>query len=350
MADAPTPQDTIPAPAADADLMRQMFATIHLIRTFEERAAEEYMRGNIGGFLHLAIGEEAAVVGSVMALRPTDPITSTYREHGQALARGSDPRAVMAELFGRATGLCGGHGGSMHLMDRERFFFGGYGIVGGSVPLAVGLGFAISYRHEDGVALVMFGDGATNQGVLMESMNMAKLWNLPVIFFCLNNQYGMGTAVDRASAETELFKRADAFDMPSRRVDGMDVMAVYQAVTDAAHHARTEQEPSMIEAIAYRYRGHSMSDPDRTRPEEEKARWHARDPLITFERVLLGEGTVTAEDLTAIRDRNSSTVEDAVAFANDSPVADDATLADDVYAHPWTDDPRGSAEMPQVRP
>ena len=238
----------------------------------------------------------------------------------------------------------------MHLMDRERFFFGGYGIVGGSVPLAVGLGFAISYRHEDGVALGMFGDGATNQGVLMESMNMAKLWNLPVIFFCLNDQYGMGTAVDRASAETELFKRADAFDMPSRRVDGMDVMAVYQAVTDAAHHARTEQEPSMIEAIAYRYRGHSMSDPDRTRPEEEKARWHARDPLITFERVLLGEGTVTAEDLTAIRDRNSSAVEDAVAFANDSPVADDATLADDVYAHPWTDDPRGSAEMPQVHP
>ena len=350
MADAPTPQDTTRAPAADADLMRQMFATMHLIRTFEERAAEEYMRGNIGGFLHLAIGEEAAVVGSVMALRRTDPITSTYREHGQALARGSDPRAVMAELFGRATGLCGGHGGSMHLMDRERFFFGGYGIVGGSVPLAVGLGFAISYRHEDGVALVMFGDGATNQGVLMESMNMAKLWNLPVIFFCLNNQYGMGTAVDRASAETELFKRADAFDMPSRRVDGMDVMAVYQAVTDAAHHARTEHEPSMIEAIAYRYRGHSMSDPDRTRPEEEKARWHARDPLITFERVLLGEGTVTAEDLTAIRDRNSSTVEDAVAFANDSPIAADATLADDVYAHPWTDDPRGSAEMPQVRP
>lgn len=350
MADAPTPQDTTPAPAADADLMRQMFATMHLIRTFEERAAEEYMRGNIGGFLHLAIGEEAAVVGSVMALRQTDPITSTYREHGQALARGSDPRAVMAELFGRATGLCGGHGGSMHLMDRERFFFGGYGIVGGSVPLAVGLGFAISYRHEDGVALVMFGDGATNQGVLMESMNMAKLWNLPVIFFCLNNQYGMGTAVDRASAETELFKRADAFDMPSRRVDGMDVMAVYQAVTDATHHARTEQEPSMIEAIAYRYRGHSMSDPDRTRPEEEKARWHTRDPLITFERVLLGEGTVTAEDLTAIRDHNSATVEDAVAFANDSPVADDATLADDVYAHPWTDDPRGSAEMPQVHP
>ena len=187
--------------APTPSLMQRMFATMHLIRDFEERAAEEYMRGNIGGFLHLAIGEEAAVVGSVLALRPTDPITSTYREHGQALARGSAPRAVMAELFGRETGLCHGHGGSMHLMDREHHFFGGYGIVGGSIPLAVGLGFAISYRQEDAVALAMFGDGATNQGVLAESMNMAKLWNLPVVFFCLNNQYGMGTSVDRASAE-----------------------------------------------------------------------------------------------------------------------------------------------------
>jgi len=333
----------------DADLMQHMFATMHLIRTFEERAAEEYMRGNIGGFLHLAIGEEAAVVGSVLGLRPADPITSTYREHGQALARGSDPRRVMAELFGRATGLCNGRGGSMHLMDREHNFFGGYAIVGGSIPLAVGLGFAISYRHEDGVALVMFGDGATNQGVLTESLNMAKLWNLPVIFFCLNNQYGMGTAVDRASAETELFKRADAFDIPSRRVDGMDVLAVHQAVTDAAHHARNAQEPSMIEAIAYRYRGHSMSDPDRTRPEEEKARWHARDPLITFERVLLGEGMVTADALTAIRERNAATVEDAVAFANDSPPVAESALADNLYSQPWTDAPRGSALMPQVR-
>jgi pyruvate dehydrogenase E1 component alpha subunit len=351
MAEAPVPQDTSRTPtAADTDLMRQMFATMHLIRTFEERAAEEYMRGNIGGFLHLAIGEEAAVVGSVLALRPTDPITSTYREHGQALARGSEPRVVMAELFGRATGLCNGHGGSMHLMDRERYFFGGYGIVGGSIPLAVGLGFAISYRHEDGVALAMFGDGATNQGVLTESMNMAKLWDLPVVFFCLNNQYGMGTAVERASADTELFRRADAFDIPSRRVDGMDIMAVYQAVTDAAHHARSEQEPSMIEAIAYRYRGHSMSDPDRTRPEEEKARWHARDPLMTFERVLLGEGTIGAAELTTIRDRNAAAVEDAVTFANDSPRAPDSALADNVYSHPWTDDPRGSALMPPARP
>jgi len=338
---------TATPPGADAELMQRMYATMHLIRTFEERAAEEYMRGNIGGFLHLAIGEEAAVVGSVLALRPTDPITSTYREHGQALARGSAPRAVMAELFGRETGLCHGHGGSMHLMDRERRFFGGYGIVGGSIPLAVGLAFAISYRQEDAVALAMFGDGATNQGVLPESMNMAKLWNLPVVFFCLNNQYGMGTSVDRASAEIQLLKRADAFDVPSHRIDGMSVLEVHQAVNDAAHHARTHQEPVMIEAIAYRYRGHSMSDPDRTRPEDEKARWRARDPLITFERVLLGEGLVTAEELAGFRAANQATVDDAVAFAIDSPLPSEAALADDVYAHPWNDDPRGDARMPR---
>lgn len=343
--DTPVGAPAMDTAATDAERMRRMFQMMHLIRVFEERAAEEYMRGNIGGFLHLAIGEEAAVVGSVFALRPDDPITSTYREHGQALARGSDPGAVMAELFGRETGLCGGHGGSMHLMDRERAFYGGYGIVGGSIPLAVGLGYAISYRRTDGVALAMFGDGATNQGVLTESMNMAKLWKLPVVFFCLNNQYGMGTAVDRASADTELFKRAEAFDITTNRVDGMDVLAVHRAVSDAAHHARTARDPVMIEAIAYRYRGHSMSDPDKTRPAEEKERWRARDPLVTFERVLLGEGIATAEDLAAIRERNTATVEAAAAFAAESPEVPVAALADDIYAHPWNDDPRGSALM-----
>jgi pyruvate dehydrogenase E1 component alpha subunit len=211
----------------------------------------------------------------------------------------------------------------------------------------VGLGFAISYRHEDGVALAMFGDGATNQGVLAECMNMAKLWSLPVIFFCLNNQYGMGTAVDRASAETELSKRADAFGIPAHRIDGMDVLAVHQTVSDAAHHARSEQDPVMIEAIAYRYRGHSMSDPDRTRPEDEKARWRARDPMVTFERILLGEGLVTAEDLAAVRDANQAAVDDAVAFADDSPPVPETALADVVYTDPWNDDPRGSARMPR---
>jgi pyruvate dehydrogenase E1 component alpha subunit len=326
--------------------MRRMFRAMWLIRRFEERAAEEYMKGRIGGFLHLAIGEEAAVVGAISALRPTDPITSTYREHGQALARGSDPGAVMAELFGRSTGLCGGLGGSMHLMDRKRHFYGGYGIVGGSIPLAVGLGFAIAYREEESVAMAMFGDGAVNQGVLAEVMNMAELWDLPVVFFVLNNQYGMGTAVERASAETQLFLRAEAFGMPTSRVDGMDVMAVHHAVAEAARLARDERQPSMIEAIAYRYRGHSMSDPDTTREGSEKERWQARDPLVTFERVLLGEGVVTREDVEAVKAHAGEVVEAAVAFAEESPEVPVSELARHLYATPWSDDPRGGAVMP----
>jgi pyruvate dehydrogenase E1 component alpha subunit len=329
----------------EADVMREMFETMWLIRRFEERAAEQYMKGRIGGFLHLAIGEEAAVVGSIAALRDTDPITSTYREHGQALARGSDPKAVMAELFGRRTGICGGLGGSMHLMDKERHFYGGYGIVGGSIPLAVGLGFAISYRDEDSVALTMFGDGAVNQGVLAESMNMAQLWRLPVVFFCLNNHYGMGTAVDRASAEPDLFKRAEAYGMPTRLVDGMDVMAVYAAVSEAARLAREERQPSMIEARAYRYRGHSMSDPDTVRAADEKQRWQARDPLVTFERVLLGEGTITREDAEAVRARVGAVVDEATRFAEESEAVPDAELARWVYANPWSDDPRGDVRV-----
>jgi pyruvate dehydrogenase E1 component alpha subunit len=342
MSDAATVATNDPAARPEAALMRDMFERMHLIRRFEERAAEEYMKGNIGGFLHLAIGEEAAVVGTIMALRPTDPITSTYREHGQALARGSDPGRVMAELFGRSGGICGGRGGSMHLMDAERHFYGGYGIVGGSIPLAVGLAFAIRYRGGDGAALAMFGDGAVNQGVLAEVMNMAELWDLPIVFFVLNNQYGMGTAVERASAEPELFRRAAAFSMPARQVDGMDVLAVYDAVRDAARLAR-DGKPSLIEARAYRYRGHSMSDPDTTRAADEKERWQARDPLVTFERILLGEGIVTREDVDGVRARVQGVVEDAVAFADASPSVPEDELADHVYAHPWSDDPRGGA-------
>jgi pyruvate dehydrogenase E1 component alpha subunit len=343
MAKTAVPREAAGPPRPEADVMREMFETMWLIRRFEERAAEQYMKGRIGGFLHLAIGEEAAVVGSIAALRATDPITSTYREHGQALARGSDPGAVMAELFGRSTGICGGRGGSMHLMDKARHFYGGYGIVGGSIPLAVGLGFAIAYRDEPAVVLTMFGDGAVNQGVLAESLNMAELWHLPVVFFCLNNHYGMGTAVDRASAEPDLFRRAEAYGMPARLVDGMDVMAVYAAVSEAARLAREERQPSMVEARAYRYRGHSMSDPDTGRAADEKERWQARDPLVTFERVLLGEGIVSREEADAVRARVQAVVDDATAFAEDSPPVPEAELARHVYATPWGDDPRGSA-------
>ena len=345
-----TGSPTAPPPRPDAAEMRAMFTTMWLIRRFEERAAEEYMRGRIGGFLHLAIGEEAAVVGAISALRPTDPVTSTYREHGHALARGSDPRLVMAELFGRGTGICGGRGGSMHLMDRERHFYGGYGIVGGSVPLGVGLAFAARYREEDAVSLTMFGDGAVNQGVLAESLNMAELWHLPVVFLVLNNQYGMGTSVERHSAEADLFRRAEGYGMPAWKVDGMDVLAVRGAVSEAARMAREEQQPAMIELRAYRYRGHSMSDPDTVRAADEKERWQARDPVVMFERILLGEGVMSADDIAAARTQVEAAVEEAVAFAEGSPEVPPDELARCVYAQPWGDDPRGSALMPPAAP
>lgn len=342
-----TPRHGSAPPALpDASLMRRMFETMWLIRRFEERASEEYMKGRIGGFLHLAIGEEAAVVGTIAALREDDPVTSTYREHGQALARGSDPKAVMAELFGRQGGLCGGRGGSMHLMDAPRHFYGGYGIVGGSIPLGVGLAWAIAYRDEDRVSLTVFGDGAFNQGVVAETMNMAQLWRLPVVFFCLNNQYGMGTPLERHSAEPDLFRRAEAYGMPARQVNGMDVLAVYDAVAEAVRLAREERQPSMIEAIAYRYRGHSMSDPDTVRATDEKQRWQARDPLVTFERVLLGEGVLTGDDVKEVIANADRAVEEAAAFAEASPAVPESELARHVYATPWSDDPRGDARMP----
>ena len=326
--------------------MRDMFRSMLLIRRFEEKASEEYMAGRIGGFLHLAIGEEAAVVGTVSAMRADDPLTSTYREHGQALARGADPRAVMAELLGRSTGLCGGRGGSMHLMDKARSFYGGYGIVGGSVPLGLGLAYAARYRKTDQVSVTMFGDGATNQGVVAECFNMAGLWDLPIVFLILNNQYGMGTSLEHAAAEEDLYTRCNAYGIPSWKVDGMDVMAVRGAVAEALRIAREERNPACVELLAYRYRGHSMSDPDTVRDADEKERWRLRDPLVTFERVLLGEGVMTADDIASMKAEVEVVVEDAAAFAEESPEVPVAELADDVYANPFNDDARGGALMP----
>ena len=334
-----------PAALPDHDGMRAMFRTMTLIRRFEERASDEYMAGRIGGFLHLAIGEEAAIVGTVSALRPDDPLTSTYREHGQALARGSDPRAIMAELLGRATGICGGRGGSMHLMDRDRSFYGGYGIVGGAVPLALGLAWATRYRGGGQVSVTMFGEGAANQGVVSECFNMAGLWNLPIVFLILNNQYGMGTPVERAAAVEDFYPRAAAYGIESWKVDGMDVLAVRGAVAEAARLAREERRPACVELLAYRYRGHSMSDPDTVRATEEKERWKARDPLVTFERVLLGEGVIDADGIAAMQAEIDDVVADAAAFAEESPEVPVDQLARDVYARPWNDDPRGSALM-----
>src|ERR671937_1303757 len=263
-----------------------------LIRHFEERAQEMYMKAKIGGFLHLCIGEEATVVGSVSVLQDNDYLISTYREHGQAIARGTDPKVVMAELFGREDGTSRGRGGSMHLFDMERRFMGGYGIVGGNLPLAAGFALASDYRGEDAVTLCMFGDGASNQGTFGETMNLAALWRLPIVFLVVNNQYGMGTALERHSAVTDLSKKAECLGVPGGRTDGMDVLAVRECVAEHLRMAREDRQPTLVEALTYRFRGHSAADPEVYRTKEEVAEWRKRDPIVTFAERLKKEGWI----------------------------------------------------------
>ncbi|HWO94529.1 MAG TPA: thiamine pyrophosphate-dependent enzyme, partial [Dehalococcoidia bacterium] len=232
-----------------------------LIRRFEDAAAEQYTRARIGGFLHLYNGQEAVAVGAIPVLREDDYIVTHYRDHGQALARGIEPGRVMAELFGKETGVSRGKGGSMHLFDASRHFMGGYAIVGGHLPLACGLALAAQYRGEDTAVLCFFGDGAVNEGEWHESLNLAAVWNLPVVFFCENNEYAMGTAISRASAVIEVWKRTCAYDIPSERIDGMDLWAVRDATQRALAHVRAGKGPILLEAVTYRFRGHSMADP-----------------------------------------------------------------------------------------
>src|SRR5882672_80143 len=245
----------------DAETAKQLLTDMLLIRRFEEKAAEAYALGKIGGFLHLYIGEEAVAVGSTSMLRPDDYAISAYREHGHCLAKGSDPKRVMAELFGRRDGLSKGKGGSMHLFDRTTNFLGGHAIVGAHLPIAVGVGFAIKYRGGDQVIVCYFGDGAVPEGEFHEAMNLAALWKLPVIFLCENNRYAMGTSLDRALAETEIWKFGRAYNVPCEPVDGMDVLAIRETVGRAVARARRDKTPSLIEAQPYRFRGHSMRDP-----------------------------------------------------------------------------------------
>src|SRR3954465_14121791 len=268
-----------------------------LIRRFEERAGEMYAKAKIGGFLHLCIGEEATNVGGTPALRAPAYLMSTYREHGQALARGTSPDAVMAELFGRVDGCSGGRGGSMHLFDMERRFLGGYGIVGGNLPLAVGVGLAADYKGTEDCILCMFGDGASNQGTFGESMNLAALWSLPGVFMVINNQFGMGTAFGRHSAVTDLARKAEGFGVPGTRCDGMDVLDVHACVTEALKCAREERKPQLVEAVTYRYRGHSMADPEEYRTKEEVEEWRRRDPIKAFADRLVDEGVLSKEDV-----------------------------------------------------
>jgi pyruvate dehydrogenase E1 component alpha subunit len=318
--------------SASADELRRAHYLMVLIRRFEEKAFEMYTRAKIGGYCHLNIGEEGAVVGAVLPFADTDWIISYYREHGHILARGTDPKAIMAELYGKATGVAGGRGGSMHLFDRERRFMGGYGIVGGQMPLAIGIGLSSKYRQTDEVTLCFTADGATNIGAFHESMNMIGLWKLPVIMYLINNQYGMGTSVQRASAITDLWRKAEAYDIPGERVDGMDYFAVRQAMELAIERARKGEGPSLIEANTYRYRGHSVADAGRSyRTTEEIEAWRERDPIGLFERRVSESGRLTQDDYHENELSVDREVEAAVQFADESPVPSLDTLFDHLY-------------------
>src|SRR5215207_6356667 len=281
MADA-TEQQTQQRELPDRDAAREWLESMMLIRRFEERAGEMYAKAKVGGFLHLAIGEEATIVGAVRAMRDDDYLISTYRSHGHALSRGADPDKVMAELFGREEGVSHGRGGSMHMFDLENRFMGGYGIVGGNLPLAAGMALSSDYRGTEEVTLCVFGDGAANQGTFGETLNLAALWDLPVVFMVTNNQFGMGTALERHSAVTDLHRRGEGFGVPGMRCDGMDVLDTHHVMREAIRRAREERQPVLVEAVTYRFRGHSMADPEEYRTREQVEEWRKRDPITTF--------------------------------------------------------------------
>jgi len=315
----------------DYDLMK-LYEQMVLCREFEESCAEQYTKGHITGFLHLYSGQEAVAVGATAGLHKDDYVVSAYREHPQALVRGADPKRVMAELFGKSTGMCKGKGGSMHLFDPDIAFMGGYAIVGGQFPIAVGLAFASKYRGEGRIAACFFGDGAVNQGNFHEGLNWARLWELPVLFLCENNFYGIGTGVHRASALPDIHRRTCGYDIPSEKVDGMDVMAVYLAVKRAAEWVREHSRPYLIEAITYRFRGHSMADPGKYRSAAEVELWKARDPIPAFGKRLVEEGVVSRDDLDCLQAKARTVVKEAVIFAEESPWPDDGEVWKDIYA------------------
>jgi pyruvate dehydrogenase E1 component alpha subunit len=303
----------------DRETLLKYYYQMVLIRRLEEKTAEMYQKARIGGYCHLNLGEEATVVGFCAGLEPQDYVYTNYREHGYAVGRGISPGAVMAELFGKATGSSRGRGGSMHIFDLEHHFMGGYAIVGGQIPLATGAGFAISYRGSHEVVACQMGDGTTNTGAFHESLNMAKIYHLPVIYFVVNNLYGMGLRVDQGSAQSELYRKACAYNMQSWRVDGNDVLAVRDVMRTAAALAREKHEPSLVEAVSFRFRGHSVVDPDRYRNKEEVQKGREYDPIATFAARLMAAGILDEEENQQIDERVQREVDAAVAFAEESP-------------------------------
>ncbi|MCP9472828.1 MAG: pyruvate dehydrogenase (acetyl-transferring) E1 component subunit alpha [Nitrospira sp.] len=310
-------------------LYRQML----LIRRFEEKSAEMYALAKIGGFLHLYIGEEAVAVGAIAALRPDDYVISAYRDHGHCLARGSDPGKVMAELFGKATGLCKGKGGSMHLVDVDKYFMGGYAIVGGHLPLATGLAFASKYQSLDRVTVCFFGEGALPSGQAHEAFNLAALWKLPVIFICENNRYGMGTPVERAVAlYTDITETARSYGIAAEQVDGMDVLAVRSAMQRVVKQVRATGEPFFIEAKTYRFMGHSMADPahGHYRTKEEVEEYRKRDPLLLLKQTMLSQNLASEAEFKQLEQEVGAVVAASIKFAEESPFPAATDLHEDV--------------------
>jgi len=343
---------TAPAqPAADAETLVAYYRQMLLVRRFEERAGRAYTEAKIGGYCHLNLGEEATVVGLMAALRPSDYLFTNYREHGYALAKGIEAPRVMAELYGRSTGVSKGWGGSMHMFDAKARLLGGYGIVGGQLPLATGAALAVNYKGGDEVVMCHMGDGTTAIGAFHESLNMAALWDLPVVFVVVNNGLGMGTTIENSAAEPELWRRGAAYRMESARVDGTDVVAVQKAAQIAVDRARAESKPYLLETTSPRLKGHSVVDPARYRSKEEKDALKAADPLARFALELEEAGILSHDDRDKIDAEITAEVEAAAAFADQSPHPDVSTLFDYTYATPVAGEQRrlpADAVFPQV--
>jgi pyruvate dehydrogenase E1 component alpha subunit len=316
----------------DKKLLLKMLYEMVLGRRFEEKCAEVYRVGEIGGFCHLYIGQEAVAVGSMMALRDDDLVITSYRDHVQAMVKGIPPEEVLAELYGKIGGVVKGKGGSMHMFDAARGFFGGHGIVGGQIGVGTGMAYATKYKGTDQVTICFFGEAAVNQGIFHESLNMAQLWKLPVIYICENNKYGMGTSQQRAMSISSVAKKAEGYGIANEFVDGMDVMAVREATQRAIERARNESLPTLLEIRCYRYMGHSMSDPGKYRSAEEIKKYRQRDPIELFRESLVEANVLSQKDYEGVDRRAREAVDKAVKFAEDSPFPPAQELLTDVFA------------------
>lgn len=317
----------------DKDFLIKLLTEMVLMRRFEEKAGQMYGLQKIGGFCHLYIGQEAIATGSIAALDlKKDYVLTAYRDHGHALACGMDPGVLMAELYGKASGCSKGKGGSMHLFDVDKHMYGGHGIVGSHIPLASGVALKIKYNEEDGVVLCYFGDGAIHQGAFHESLNMAKIWNLPIVFICENNQYGMGTSVERVSSVHDLYIMGDSYGIPGKQVDGMNVLEIYEETMEAVRKAREEGAPAFLEIKTYRYRGHSMSDPAKYRTREELNEYRQQDPIILLKEAMIEKDLLTEEEYKRIDDEAKEISNKSVDFAENSEEPGLETLYEDILA------------------